>query len=1038
MSRKDLALMSSILDFTKEVDIEQFDRTVADAFNPGSPTKEESERALLKFKDHPSGWTRVDSILKGSKSTQSQFFALQVLEHVIKTRWMMFPADQRNALKGYVIQFILEASTQKETFILNKFNIILVEILKKEWPVNWPTFISDLIQASQTISISVCRNALIILKRLNEEIFIFSDNITTAKKRQLQGQLRTEYTQIFLLIKTIFESSLTTNLDDKLLEAAFSAFRSFCKWMGAEFLFSTNIIDLIAEHLNSSHSISTLSCLREIVECMGKTDGDCDTGDQTRRARDGESMHPLAEAKVMLMHRKIVEFMKIYFNKFRDTAIVVVYADLDALEKEFVTEASYTLSAIYETSLVSLEKSDFRLLGEGLKILVELSKVRDSRIFKRNLDFWNTFIFDLYSEYPFNTSPKKILRRSKYQGILDEMVDVLVNKMPRPEEVFITQNEYGEIVKEKMVEVEKIDHFKKVKQTMFYLSSLTPSYIQKYFNVKLDKLLGGHDFDYANLNRNCWSIGCVSESFGVEDEKNFFVNVIKDLLALCEFKNTKSDKAVVASNIMYIIGQYHRFLLAHQAFLKVLIKKLFEFMHESHEGIKDMACDTLLRITEKCAPEFFKMREGSESMLLHVVKSTKSITSSLEYYQRRIVYEALCLMINAAPTQKNLFVDILFGSFLSFNLFDENVISRVDFGCSETIKEMSHCIKSYALVYHKVPEATVPSYASILKYFVLLFERCNQPRGCDGNGGEGGQRDDHKAVLRNCTLIKSDLIQLFISVVQARTCPEDFANVLFEKIVFDYKKSERNPLLLALGAEMIRNTHIAIDKESYLITTLIMHSLTAVLDPDENTEIALNYFALMETFLDTRFESFFANIYQLDIFSQFFNTITNGLTCLKDISDKCLNILSMMLVRLYEYKNYSFFKNYYFVITENLLGIIFNKDKKHNLDDQCRNLCFLFKISSSIPSFDGQTSNHVLISTFMTNLLTSSFSNITKESVDLFVRGCFDLCYVEGIFRDHVSDFRVKVYEFGSNEDIGGDTLLLEERRTAIASANHQ
>ena len=49
-------------------------------------------------------------------------------------------------------------------------------------------------------------------------------------------------------------------------------------------------------------------------------------------------------------------------------------------------------------------------------------------------------------------------------------------------------------------------------------------------------------------------------------------------------KKGKDNKAVVASNIMYIVGQYPRFLKAHWKFLKTVVNKLFEFMHETHEG----------------------------------------------------------------------------------------------------------------------------------------------------------------------------------------------------------------------------------------------------------------------------------------------------------------------------------------------------------------------------------------------------------------------------------------------------------------------
>ena len=69
-----------------------------------------------------------------------------------------------------------------------------------------------------------------------------------------------------------------------------------------------------------------------------------------------------------------------------------------------------------------------------------------------------------------------------------------------------------------------------------------------------------------------------------DTEKRFLVTVIKDLLGLCEMKRGKDNKAIVASNIMYIVGQYPRFLKAHWKFLKTVVNKLFEFMHETHEG----------------------------------------------------------------------------------------------------------------------------------------------------------------------------------------------------------------------------------------------------------------------------------------------------------------------------------------------------------------------------------------------------------------------------------------------------------------------
>ena len=116
-----------------------------------------------------------------------------------------------------------------------------------------------------------------------------------------------------------------------------------------------------------------------------------------------------------------------------------------------------------------------------------------------------------------------------------------------------------------------------------------------------------------------------------EDEKRFLVTVIKvsdttdhsrlgvfqpqlfvsqDLLGLCEQKKGKDNKAIIASNIMYIVGQYPRFLRAHWRFLKTVVNKLFEFMHETHEGVQDMACDTFIKIALKCRRQFVQIQVG--------------------------------------------------------------------------------------------------------------------------------------------------------------------------------------------------------------------------------------------------------------------------------------------------------------------------------------------------------------------------------------------------------------------------------------------
>ncbi len=122
-----------------------------------------------------------------------------------------------------------------------------------------------------------------------------------------------------------------------------------------------------------------------------------------------------------------------------------------------------------------------------------------------------------------------------------------------------------------------------------------------------------------------------------DTEKRFLVTVIKDLLSLTEMKRGKDNKAIVASNIMYIVGQYPRFLKAHWKFLKTVVLKLFEFMHETHEGVQDMACDTFIKIAQKCKRHFILQQPGEvmpfiEEILAAISAITVDLSPQQVYY----------------------------------------------------------------------------------------------------------------------------------------------------------------------------------------------------------------------------------------------------------------------------------------------------------------------------------------------------------------------------------------------------------------------
>jgi exportin-1 len=156
-----------------------------------------------------------------------------------------------------------------------------------------------------------------------------------------------------------------------------------------------------------------------------------------------------------------------------------------------------------------------------------------------------------------------------------------------------------------MKESDTIVLYKSMRELLVYLTHLDVTDTETILTEKLAKQVDGSEWSWQNLNTLCWAIGSISGAMSSylltirnqsaltcsccfadeETEKRFLVTVIKDLLGLCEIKRGKDNKAVVASDIMYIVGQYPRFLKAHWKFLKTVVNKLFEFMHETHEGL---------------------------------------------------------------------------------------------------------------------------------------------------------------------------------------------------------------------------------------------------------------------------------------------------------------------------------------------------------------------------------------------------------------------------------------------------------------------
>ena len=145
---------------------------------------------------------------------------------------------------------------------MTKLNVILVQIVKQEWPHNWPSFISDIVNSSKTNE-SLCENNLAILKLLSEEVFDFSrDAMTSSKAKKLKESFNADFSLIFQLCEFIMANSTKQSL----LVATFQTLLKFLNWIPLGYIFETNLVKtLVYQFLpHPAYRNDVLACLTEV------------------------------------------------------------------------------------------------------------------------------------------------------------------------------------------------------------------------------------------------------------------------------------------------------------------------------------------------------------------------------------------------------------------------------------------------------------------------------------------------------------------------------------------------------------------------------------------------------------------------------------------------------------------------------------------------------------------------------------------------------------------------------------------------------
>jgi len=473
---------NKLLDFNAKLDIGLLDKVVATMYSGQGEEQKMAQEVLTTLKEHPEAWTKVDTILEFSTDQQTKYYALQILESVIKTRWKVLPRNQCEGIKKYIVGLIIKTSSDSESLsrektYLNKLNMILVQILKREWPKNWESFIPDIIGASKTNE-SLCQNNMVILKLLSEEVFDFSSGqMTQTKAKHLKDTVCDQFSDVFQLCQFVLDNSQNAPLVGATLETLLR----FLNWIPLGYIFETKLINtLIFKFLNVPMFRNvTLKCLTDIAAVTVPHYDETFVALFTQTMQQLEQMLPV------------------------ETNVKEAYANGMDAEQQFIQDLALFFCTFLKEHGALIEKQTnlHDALLKALHYLLLISEVEETEIFKICLEYWSALCAELYRESPFSStasplflsrpSPATPQRRQFYQPVLSKVRYVMISKMTRPEEVLVVENDQGEVVREFMKDTDSINMYKNMRETLVYLTHLDYVDTEKIMTEKLQAQVRG-------------------------------------------------------------------------------------------------------------------------------------------------------------------------------------------------------------------------------------------------------------------------------------------------------------------------------------------------------------------------------------------------------------------------------------------------------------------------------------------------------------------------------------------------------------------
>jgi len=178
--------------------------------NPAVPMEQRHQafNQLEDFKTNSPYGSQCGFYLVGSsESPMVRHFGLKILEDVVKARWNTMVGEEKVFIKESLMKLMSSGTghlSVEHLFIKDALARVVVELVKREWPQQWPSLLQELD--------TLCRQGetqtelvMFVLLRLVEDVVLLQTLENNQRRKEIYGELTSNMEQIFTFLLGLLE-----------------------------------------------------------------------------------------------------------------------------------------------------------------------------------------------------------------------------------------------------------------------------------------------------------------------------------------------------------------------------------------------------------------------------------------------------------------------------------------------------------------------------------------------------------------------------------------------------------------------------------------------------------------------------------------------------------------------------------------------------------------------------------------------------------------------------------------------------------------